>query len=65
MFVGFTGLLDTMYKAKEIGKDLKNLSKPVFEKIEKFILQKIDSQVLAEHITKMKKGCFNKQTNLS
>ena len=56
IILGFTGFLDKLYKSKEITKDLKNLGKPVFEKVEKFILQKIESHIQNEQITRSKKG---------
>ena len=53
---GFTGMLDNMYKRKEITSDLKSLNKQAFAKLEQFVQAKVEARKTVDRINHLKRG---------
>lgn len=59
LFQGFKLLLSQLYKEGEINSEFKNMNKPTFLKLEKFIIEKIQAKVNMDNIEVEIKGEYS------
>ena len=48
--IGFTGFLEKFIKNGEINHEMKNIGKTVFTKLEKFIIEKLETKLRMEEV---------------